>query len=227
MQAKDSYLADVGRYLILLAKTLKAVAADSTLNPDFLANAFTVYNSRWEQMGTPLIRLALFLHPGYRVVGTQANEFKILCKQVCKAYLSLVHKVDSLLINFDLTDECMLLRCAQTMSMGPLHSKSYGMTYRKFLFIINLWRTLSVRSLPRVKPLTSSGLGWAVSSPIGSLSRLLAAFLSITPHAADPERAFSFMVMTHSSNRNRFKPSTVGSMAQIKSYLLIQPPDEV
>lgn len=51
--------------------------------------------------------------------------------------------------------------------------------------------------------------------------------LSITPHAADPERAFSFMGMTHSSIRNRFKASTVGSMAQIKSYLLIQPPDEV
>lgn len=83
MQAKDSSLADAGRHLILLAKTLKLAAADSTLDPDFVAHAFTVYNRCWEQMGTPLIRLALFLHPGYRVVGTQANEFKALCKQVC------------------------------------------------------------------------------------------------------------------------------------------------
>ncbi|DBA74011.1 TPA: hypothetical protein ACH3X1_010835 [Trebouxia sp. C0004] len=89
MQAKDFSLADAGPYLILLAKTLKVAAADSTLNPDFLAHAFTVYNRRWEQMGTPLIRLALFLHPGYRVVGTQADEFKTLCKQVCIAYHSL------------------------------------------------------------------------------------------------------------------------------------------
>ena len=73
-------LADVSHYLIVLAKTLKAVAADSTLDHDFLAHAFTIYNSCWEQMGTPLIRLALFLYSGYRVVGTQADEFKILCK---------------------------------------------------------------------------------------------------------------------------------------------------
>ena len=33
-------------------------------------------------MGTPLIRLALFLHPGYRVVGSQFDEFKALCMQV-------------------------------------------------------------------------------------------------------------------------------------------------
>ncbi len=59
------------------------------------------------------------------------------------------------------------------------------------------------------------------------LVKVARSILSITPHAADPERAFSFMGMTHSSIRNRFKPSTVGSMAQIKSYLLIRPPEEV
>lgn len=51
--------------------------------------------------------------------------------------------------------------------------------------------------------------------------------LSITPHAGDPERAFSFMGMTHSSIRNPFKASTVDSMAKIKSYMLTHPPDEV
>lgn len=58
------------------------------------------------------------------------------------------------------------------------------------------------------------------------LAKVARSVLSITPHAADPERAFSFMGMTHSSIRNRFKASTVGSMAQIKSYMLIRPPDE-
>jgi len=93
MQAKDSSLADAGRYLILIAKTLKLAADDTSLDPDFVAHAFTVYNRRWVQMGTPLIRLALFLHPGYRVVGTQADEFKTLCMQVCIAYICSAHDV--------------------------------------------------------------------------------------------------------------------------------------
>lgn len=42
MQAKDSSLADAGRYLILIAKTLKLAADDTTLDPDFLAHAYCV-----------------------------------------------------------------------------------------------------------------------------------------------------------------------------------------
>ena len=37
MQAKNSSLADAGRYLILIAKTLKLAADDASLDPDFVA----------------------------------------------------------------------------------------------------------------------------------------------------------------------------------------------
>ena len=93
MQAKDSSLADAGRYLVLIAKTLKQAAADGSVDPDFAAHAFTVYNRRWLQMGTPLIRLALFLHPGYRVVGNGPDEFQALCMKVCVAQCSLLEMI--------------------------------------------------------------------------------------------------------------------------------------
>ncbi len=57
--------------------------------------------------------------------------------------------------------------------------------------------------------------------------KIARSILSIKPHATDPEQAFSFMCIIHISIRNHFKANTVGSMAQIKSYLLIPPPDEV
>ncbi|KAL0036932.1 hypothetical protein WJX77_005657 [Trebouxia sp. C0004] len=186
---------DAGRYLILLAKTLKA-AADSTLNPDFLANAFTVYNRRWEQMGTPLIRLALFLHPGYRVVGTQADKFKAFCKQAAemcpdRKYGGAAIKV---LCN-DTENQSLEEPFSSELAKGELP---------------DIWWSRLGRQQPN-----------------RLIAKVARSILSITPHAADPKRAFSFTGMTHSSIRNRLKPSTVGSMAQIKSYLLIQPPDEV
>ena len=70
----------------------------------------------------------------------------------------------------------------------------------------------------------------AAGQPVGRsrtiviLARMLAC---IVPHAADPERAFSFMGNVHTHQRNRFKVSTVGKMAEIKSYLQLCPPENM
>lgn len=50
--------------------------------------------------------------------------------------------------------------------------------------------------------------------------------LSIVPHAAAPEQAFSHMGRTHSDLRNRFKEGTVSMMATINQYFTVQPPAE-
>ena len=50
--------------------------------------------------------------------------------------------------------------------------------------------------------------------------------LSIVPHAAAPEQAFSHMGRTHSDLRNRFKEGTVSKMATINQYFTVQPPAE-
>ena len=47
--------------------------------------------------------------------------------------------------------------------------------------------------------------------------------MSVTPDAADPEQAFMGRVQTPSCSR--FKVSTVGAMAEIKSCLQLQPPE--
>ncbi|DBA79934.1 TPA: hypothetical protein ACH3X1_008143 [Trebouxia sp. C0004] len=52
---------------------------------------------------------------------------------------------------------------------------------------------------------------------------LVACFIA---HAADPGRAFSFMGNVHSRLRNRFKATTVGAMAETKSYLQLSCPPE-
>ncbi|KAL3141790.1 hypothetical protein ABBQ32_004464 [Trebouxia sp. C0010 RCD-2024] len=196
MQAKDSSLADAGRYLILIAKTLKLAADDTSLDPDFLAHAYTVYNRRWLQMGTPLIQLALFLHLGYRVVGNQIDEFKALCMQAAEL-------------------------CAD---------RGFGSTAIQVLWNdMDKYRSQQDPFSSVLAESDTPDMWWTRCSrqdPNQLLAKVARSVLSITPHAADPERAFSFMGMTHSSICNRFKASTVGSMAQIKSYMLIRPPDE-
>ncbi|DBA89369.1 TPA: hypothetical protein ACH3X1_016230 [Trebouxia sp. C0004] len=85
----ESKLADAGRYLILLARTIKALGtAEPGLIPqDFTAHAYSVFNRRWLQMATPLVMLALFLHPGYRVLGRNADgrdDFKVIGREAVK-----------------------------------------------------------------------------------------------------------------------------------------------
>ncbi|DBA84793.1 TPA: hypothetical protein ACH3X1_005830 [Trebouxia sp. C0004] len=86
MQGHESKLADAGRYLILLARTIKALGtAEPGLIPqDFTAHAYSVFNRRWLQMATPLVMLGLFLHPGYRVLGRNADgrdDFKVIGRE--------------------------------------------------------------------------------------------------------------------------------------------------
>ncbi len=56
------------------------------------------------------------------------------------------------------------------------------------------------------------------------VARLVACVIA---HAADPERAFSYMGSVHSWLRNRFNAATVGAMAEIKSFLQLCPPEEL
>ena len=65
----------------------------------------------------------------------------------------------------------------------------------------------------------------ADSSPatITLIARML---LSIVPHAAAPEQAFSHMGRTHSDLRNRFKEGTVSMLAAISQFFIVQPPAE-
>lgn len=70
----------------------------------------------------------------------------------------------------------------------------------------------------------------AADQPAGSqkgiveVARMVAC---VVPHAADPERAFSFMGSVHTQQRNRFKVSTVSVMAEMKSYLELCPPEDL
>lgn len=76
MQGRDSSLADCFRYFILLARTLKAAEANTVIDPGFIAWAFTAFNMRYKDMADPVTRLALFLHPGHRLVGNQEEEWE-------------------------------------------------------------------------------------------------------------------------------------------------------
>lgn len=58
---------------------------------------------------------------------------------------------------------------------------------------------------------------------ISVLARLL---LSVVPHAADPERAFSAMGLDHSPLRNRFNEDTVSKMGLVRSHNRVSPPED-
>ena len=87
MQGETSSLTDAGRYLMLLARTVKGLnsAEEGTFPPDFVAHAFTLFNRRWLQMATPLVKLALFLHPVYRVLSKKedgSDDFSPIGREV-------------------------------------------------------------------------------------------------------------------------------------------------
>lgn len=64
-------------YDVLAGATLKLQRADSSLRDaeDFWQHAFKSFNARWVEMATPIVRLALFLHPGYRVMAKKYGEY--------------------------------------------------------------------------------------------------------------------------------------------------------
>lgn len=80
-----------------------------------------VYNKRWEQMATPLVRLALILHPGYRVLGKQPDKITTLCKEAC-----LFNKCNCT-SNFETNQQPSLFSCLPQIVNGMLvkHANDY------------------------------------------------------------------------------------------------------
>lgn len=76
MQGRSSSLADSFRYFIYLAHSLIDTKSRQQVSPSFIRHAFQAFNRRFDQMATPLTRLALYLHPAYR--GKQGGEYEML-----------------------------------------------------------------------------------------------------------------------------------------------------
>lgn len=71
-------MADVFRYFIYLASIIKAAVHAAVLPAQLLQHAVKAFNMRWTEMAVPIVRLALFLHPGYKILSKADNEFKTL-----------------------------------------------------------------------------------------------------------------------------------------------------
>ncbi|DBA98803.1 TPA: hypothetical protein ACH3X1_014569 [Trebouxia sp. C0004] len=159
------------------------------------------FNERYKDMADPITRLALFLHPGYRLVGTQDKEFEAL--QLAAGELAKKRdygsgKVRNIWKNME----------QYRANHEPFeHGFKQGETPE-------MWLQLVASRLPVE----------ADGSP--ATITLIARMLSIVPHAAAPEQAFLHMGRTHSDLRNRFKEGTVSMMASINQYFTVQPPAE-
>ncbi|DBA96960.1 TPA: hypothetical protein ACH3X1_001286 [Trebouxia sp. C0004] len=205
MQGHESKLADAGRYLILLARTIKALgSAEPGLIPqDFTAHAYSVFNRRWLQMATPLVMLALFLHPGYRVLGRNADgrdDFKVIGREAVEMLRARKRSQNEITI---MLSDFMDYKNAIPPFDAPMQQTD----------TIETWWKRVAASQPPDCP-----------KGIVLVACLVACFIA---HAADPERAFSFMGNVHSRLRNRFKATTVGAMAETKSYLQLCPPENL
>ncbi len=64
--------------LLLCSFQCHTLLPKATLDSGFVAWAYMAFNERYRVMADPLTRLALFLHPGYRLVGNQEKEFEAL-----------------------------------------------------------------------------------------------------------------------------------------------------
>lgn len=87
MQSNTSSYADAFHLFIYLAAQLNLMrTGDSGVDDKFgfWTHAYKTFNSRWDEMATPLVRLALFLHPAYRVLAKKPDEFTVLLKEVRK-----------------------------------------------------------------------------------------------------------------------------------------------
>ena len=76
----------------------------------------------------------------------------------------------------------------------------------------------------RVNAELMASSGMKVMSPLVTVALMV---LSMVGHAADPERIFSDMGITHTPVRNQFNAATVGMMTVIRQYILTCPPDDV
>ena len=75
-------VADIFRYFIYLASIINAALVANKLPDAILRHAVRAFNMRWEEMAVPIVRLALFLHPGYRILSPRQGEFDVLQKEV-------------------------------------------------------------------------------------------------------------------------------------------------
>ncbi|DBB03978.1 TPA: hypothetical protein ACH3X1_013044 [Trebouxia sp. C0004] len=205
MQGHESKLADAGRYLILLARTIKALGtAEPGLIPqDFTAHAYSVFNRQWLQMATPLFMLALFLHPGYRVLGRNADgrdDFKVIGREAVEMLRARKRSQNEITI---MLSDFMDYKNAIPPFDAPMQQTD----------TIETWWKRVAASQPPDCP-----------KGIVLVACLVACFIA---HAADPERAFSFMGNVHSRLRIRFKATTVGAVAETKSYLQLCPPENL
>jgi hypothetical protein len=84
-------MADVFRYFIYLASIIKQAKDAAQLPAPLLDHAVRAYNKRWDEMVVPIVCLALFMHPGYRILSTMKGEFDLLSKTVLSSTLTLVN----------------------------------------------------------------------------------------------------------------------------------------
>lgn len=83
-------MADVFRYFIYLASVLKGAVTSNLLPYELLHHAVRSFNARWQEMATGIVRLALFLHPGYKIISFREGEFEYLQKTVSTACFCLL-----------------------------------------------------------------------------------------------------------------------------------------
>lgn len=79
-QGNKTNLADVFRYMVWLAGRVKEFATLAQSDPDidtgFGRHTIHAFNGRWKEMASDESRLALFLHPRFRVHGKAADPEK-------------------------------------------------------------------------------------------------------------------------------------------------------
>ncbi|KAL0025006.1 hypothetical protein WJX77_010992 [Trebouxia sp. C0004] len=157
---------------------------------------------RWSEMATPITRLCLFLHPGYRFLSKRKGELD------------------------DLKFEAMNICLGRSWGEGVIRNlfgqmDAYNSNTKDYQRPLTAgsdpdeWCDVVGKALPKEAD--------DLPAIISVLARLL---LSTVPHAADPERAFSAMGLDHSPIRNRFNKGTVSNMALVRSYHRVAPPDE-
>ncbi|DBA94615.1 TPA: hypothetical protein ACH3X1_002195 [Trebouxia sp. C0004] len=202
VEKRDSSLADCFRYFIFLARTLKAAEENTVIDSGFVAWAYMAFNERYKDMADPTTRLALFLHPGYRLVGTQDKEFEAL--QLAAGELAKKRDYGSGKVR----------NMWKNMEQYRANHEPFEHGFKQGETPEMLWRLVASRL-----PVEADGS----PATITLIARIL---LSIVPHAAAPEQAFSHMGRTHSDLCNRFKEGTVSMMANINQYFTVQPPAE-
>ena len=244
------YIGRLCTILYILAKTLKkAEENQSQHDRDFLAHAFTVFNRRWAVQATIVTRLALFLHPGYRVLSNRDGEWKelkmkvslcsvartcfvlICCMWHMHDWLHALHVLSTSVISCSKQGLQMILQ-AMDLCVG----RQWGEEKMRHLFEQMDAYKANTQDYQRSLTLGADPDEWwqvvgrnltpeADQTPaiISVFARLL---LCVVPHAADPERIFSAMGLDHSPLRNRFNEDTASKMGLVRSHNRVSPPEE-